>query len=214
MRFFEARKNIMTTPGPKPKPRAMRVFENNPGNDPINEYEPKPPLCEDVIPPEWLSSECTYLSATEFNPSAVAKMIWDRTADALAKIGVLTSIDKEKLTRYCYLFALWLKCKAWIDKYGTEHPVYSEYWGQEKDKKTGTYKTVWKRALKKMQEYPAVSRMMSLSTELSRYEAEFGIGAASRTRIQTIVKSALEGGETPAGGNFDYAAQDKLRIVK
>jgi P27 family predicted phage terminase small subunit len=203
----------MTTPGPKPKPRALRTFESNLGNAPINKYEPIPQACDDLIPPEWLSADCEYLTS-EFHPSTVARIIWDRMAEPLSRIGVLTNIDKEKLTRYCYLFALWLKCKAWIDKFGTEHPVYSEYWGQEKDKKTGQYKTVWKRMLKKMQEYPAVGRMMSLSTELGRYEQEFGIGAASRTRIQTIVKSALEGGDSPAGSDFNYAAQDKLRIVK
>lgn len=205
---------MTTKPGPKPKPKALRIFEGNPGHIPLNDREPEPEDCQDLVPPEWLSDDCPYMDpAKKFNANEVAKIIWDRVAPVLERLGVLKDIDKDKLARYCYLFAQWLKCKAFIDQHGTEYPIYSEFWAPKEDPETGKTKNVWTKALKKLQPYPHISRLVSLSAELGRYEGEFGIGAASRTRIQTIIKDVLEGNESGVDKDFDYATRE-LRAVK
>jgi hypothetical protein len=57
-----------------------------------------------------------------------------------------------------------------------------------------------------------VTIYLKLTEALRKYEEEFGIGAASRTRIQTIVKL----GNIPDDDHdFDYAKKDRhLSAVK
>jgi phage terminase small subunit len=60
--------------------------------------EPQPGICDDLKPPEWIKGE--------------ALKVWYDLAPKLAKIGVLTEIDKRLLARYCSYWVLWLKALA------------------------------------------------------------------------------------------------------
>lgn len=78
----------MAKTGPKPKPTAVRLFEGNPGNKPIDPNEPKPAVPDHVpVAPDWLPD--------------VGRAKWHEVATHLWQIGCLTSIDTDALALYC-----------------------------------------------------------------------------------------------------------------
>lgn len=198
----------MSKPGPKPKPTAIRVFEGNPGNLPLPENEPKPKRSEDLECSDWMEPDCPYMTGEgKFPLHEISKKIWDEMALQLDMLGVLTAVDLDKFSRYCETFARWLKMKAFIDKNGETYPVYGTAYVTQQD---GT--TTMDKVLKHIKMFPQVTLYVKLAGELRKYEEEFGIGAASRTRIQTIVKL----GNVPDDEHdFDYAKKDRhLSAVK
>ena len=72
--------------GRKPKPTAIKKLEGNPGKRKLNTKEPIPakgmPNC-----PEWLMPE--------------AKKEWERLADLMNQLGVLTEVDMAAFAAYC-----------------------------------------------------------------------------------------------------------------
>ena len=214
----------MTKPGPKPKPTKIRIFEGNPGNIPLNPYEPEPIKLETLTPPKWMSKSCKYMVADDFPLEKVSKAIWDDLMPELKRLGVLTEIDRNKFARYCELFARWLKMKAFIDKHGEAYPIYSGHYeplkdpvtGQELKREDGSVRHVFRKSLKSMNKFPQADLYRALSAELNRYEGEFGIGAASRTRITAVAESQLNGSDAPKEDDeFNYAARKQpLRAVK
>lgn len=71
--------------GRRPKPTRMKVFTGNPENRPMNRYEPKP---EPIVP------DCP----AELGP--VARQQWDRLANELGKLKILTVLDRAALAAY------------------------------------------------------------------------------------------------------------------
>ena len=210
----------MAKPGPKPKPTAIKIFEGNPGKRPLNEYEPTPNISETLEYPEWMQDDCEYMQLDRFPLKVVARMIFDRLSPELVRLGVLTDIDKEMFGRYCDTFARWLKAKAFIDKNGEAYPQYT--WSldpvlDEKGEQVMEYakgpKKKWTKNLKGMKTFPQTTLYRALAEQLRKYEEEFGIGAASRTRIQTIVEDTLKGKKEEVD-EFDYAARHGLRAIK
>ena len=199
----------MSKPGPKPKPTAIRVFEGNAGNLPLPENEPKPKRAEELQCSEWMEADCPYMSGDgKFPLHQISKKIWDEMAPELDLLGVLKGIDFGKFTRYCETFARWLKMKAFIDKNGETYPVYGTVYVTNPE----TNITKMEKTLKQLKMFPQVAIYLKLGDALRKYEEEFGIGAASRTRIQTIVKF----GDVPDDEHdFDYAKKDRhLSAVK
>lgn len=212
----------MTTPGPKPKPTAIRVFEGNAGNVPLNEHEPKPEKCESNQVPSWLDVNCDYMLAEKFSIPDVAKMIWSELFPQLDRLGVITAVDTGKFGRYCEIFARWLKCKAFIDKHGETYPVYGGQYEPVYDKESGTQvigadgkpKHEFKKHLKQMRQFPQVGTYLKLGEALGRYEGEFGIGAASRTRIQAVVETPFGPGVQDDDHDFNYhRKRSKLKVA-
>jgi P27 family predicted phage terminase small subunit len=76
--------------GRRPKPTHLKLLEGNPGGRPINKNEPEP---TPGIPkmPKWLA---------EF-PAAVKE--WEREAEILDGMGVLTVAEAGVLAQRCYL---------------------------------------------------------------------------------------------------------------
>lgn len=214
----------MSKPGPKPKPTAIRIFEGNPGNLPLNEHEPEPEEIANIETyVDWMDSDCVYMQLEKFPLHEVAKLVWDKVAPELTRLGVLTEVDRYKFARYCETFARWLKMKAFIDRNGEAFPVYGGQFepmydsdGQPILKADGSVQHQFKKYLKKMSTFPQVALYLKCADQLRKYEEEFGIGAASRTRIQAVVKSALQEGGEKAIDEFNYAAQGRrgLRIAK
>lgn len=106
-------------PGPKPKPTALRLFEGNPGNLPINGQEPAPPAVLDLSPPQWLDD--------------TAQGVWNALAPVLDRIGVLTEIDAGALGRYCDAWSKWFQAKEVIDREGLTFET-EDKWGEVKIK--------------------------------------------------------------------------------
>jgi len=96
----------------------MKVLTGNPGKRPMNKHEPKP---EPIVP------DCP----TELGP--VARREWDRLASELAKLKILTALDRAALAAYCGAYALWAEATEVIQKYGTMvkspsgYPIQSPY---------------------------------------------------------------------------------------
>lgn len=101
--------------GRKPKPRAIKVLEGNPGKRQLNFSEPKPvkkaPRC-----PNWLEDE--------------AKKEWKRMAKQLEHLGILTEIDMAAFAGYCQAYARWKEAEEFITKHGTIVKTPSGYWQQ------------------------------------------------------------------------------------
>lgn len=90
--------------GRKPKPTAIKKLEGNPGKRKLNTKEPIPakgmPNC-----PEWLLPE--------------AKKEWERLADLMNQIGVLTEVDMAAFAAYCQSYARWKEAQEHIDSEGS-----------------------------------------------------------------------------------------------
>jgi P27 family predicted phage terminase small subunit len=214
----------MTKPGPKPKPTKIRVFEGNPGNIPLNPNEPDPMVLENTDPPKWIGMDCAYMNVkdAEFPLEEVTNKIWEELMPELKRLGVLTEIDRNKFARYCEIFARWLKMKAFIDKHGEVYPVYIRQYeaqvdpetGEELKREDGSVIHKMRKHLKSMNVYPQVAIYQKLASDLHKYESEYGIGAASRTRISAIAEFGLKNKQPPANDDFNYAAKIPLRAVK
>ena len=89
--------------GRKPKPTAVKKLEGNPGKRKLNTKEPVPakgmPDC-----PEWLLPE--------------AKKEWERLADLMNQMGVLTEVDMAAFAAYCQSYARWKEAQEHIDSEG------------------------------------------------------------------------------------------------
>jgi P27 family predicted phage terminase small subunit len=79
------------------------VITGNPGKHPLNEDEPRP---EPAVP------DCS----PELN--AAAQREWARLVSELAKLRVLTNLDRAALATYCGAYALWAEATEAIGKYG------------------------------------------------------------------------------------------------
>ena len=90
--------------GRKPKPTAVKKLEGNPGKRKLNTKEPAPakgmPDC-----PEWLLPE--------------AKKEWERLADLMSQMGVLTEVDMAAFAAYCQSYARWKEAQEHIDSGGS-----------------------------------------------------------------------------------------------
>lgn len=80
----------MATPGPPPKPTALKLIAGNPGKKklPPNEVKPKVELPR---MPRHLSTE--------------ARAEWERLAPVLMRLGLLTRLDRAGFAAYCQAWA-------------------------------------------------------------------------------------------------------------
>ena len=85
--------------GRKPKPTAVKKLEGNPGKRKLNTKEPIPakgmPDC-----PDWLMPE--------------AKKEWERLAELMNQMGVLTEVDMAAFAAYCQSYARWKEAQEHI----------------------------------------------------------------------------------------------------
>lgn len=90
--------------GRKTKPTAVKKLEGNPGKRKLNSKEPVPakgmPAC-----PDWLMSE--------------AKKEWERLAELMNQMGVLTEVDMAAFAAYCQSYARWKEAQEHITSGGS-----------------------------------------------------------------------------------------------
>ena len=90
--------------GRKPKPTAIKKLEGNPGKRKLNTKEPIPakgmPEC-----PQWLLAE--------------AKKEWERLADLMNQMGVLTEVDMAAFAAYFQSYARWKEAQEHITSEGS-----------------------------------------------------------------------------------------------
>ena len=133
--------------GRKPTPSRLKVVTGNPGKHPINRNEPIP---ESVAP------ECP----PELGPLARAE--WDRLVGELARLRILTRLDRAALGAYCGAYALWAEATQAIQTYGS--------------------------MVKSPSGFPLQSPYISIANRqaeiMMRIASEFGFTPASRGRIR------------------------------
>lgn len=134
--------------GRKPKPTHIKAITGNPGKRPLNVTEPQPEITVPECPPEL---------------NDAAKREWNRLVNELAKLRLLTNLDRAALASYCAAYALWAEAVEAIQKYGA--------------------------MVKSPNGYPVQSPYVSIAnrqTEIMlRIASEFGFTPASRGRIAT-----------------------------
>ena len=138
--------------GPPPKPTHLKLIAGNPGKKPLNTREPKPPTGVPRCPP-WISPE--------------GRQAWNRVADRLKKMRLLTLADGEPLITYAATYARWRECEEFIEKHGLTYPTRD---GKGK--------------ITSFQQFPQVAISRNCLLILTRLQQEFGLTPASRSRIQ------------------------------
>ncbi|MFO1109279.1 MAG: phage terminase small subunit P27 family [Bradyrhizobium sp.] len=142
----------------------------NPGKRPLNPHEPRP---EPALP------ECPSV----LNP--LARLEWERLSTELAKLNLITHLDRGALATYCGAYALWAEAMEQIQKYGT--------------------------IVKSPTGYPIQSPYLAIANRqaeiMIRVAAEFGFTPASRSRISTpemdrlpLLELPINCGDVPEGG--------------
>ncbi len=131
--------------GRKPKPTALEILAGNPGKRRLNLREPKP---ESSIPncPEHLSRE--------------AQIEWERIAPELARLAILTALDRAALAAYCSCWGRWVEAERHVREHGM---------------------TV--RAPRGIKINPSVRIANNALQFLLKFAAEFGLTPSSRSRI-------------------------------
>lgn len=148
------------TRGRKPKPTAIRRREGNRGKRAWNHDEPVPP---DLIPdcPEHLSD--------------IAAAEWDRVAESLHAMGVLSAIDRAALAAYCQAWGRWVEAEARM----AETPLL----------------------IRTPSGYPQQSPWLSIANKqlevMARFMAELGMTPASRSRVNLGADPRMVVGEEP-----------------
>lgn len=134
--------------GRKPKPTHIKAITGNPGKRPLNVDEPRPEIAVPDCPAEL---------------SDPAKREWDRMVGELAKLRLLTHLDRAALAAYCSAYALWAEAIEAIQKYGA--------------------------MVKSPNGYPIQSPYVAIANRqaeiMLRISSEFGFTPASRGRIAT-----------------------------
>ena len=139
--------------GPKPKPTALRRLDGNPGKRGYNRHEP---LVPDGRP------ECPS------HLGMAARAEWDRLAEVLFDMGVVTLVDRAVLAAYCQCYGRWVEAEEKL----IASPLL----------------------LKTPSGYVQQSPWLSVSNKqlelMGRYMVELGLTPASRSRIVTASGSA------------------------
>lgn len=135
--------------GRKPKPTAVKKLEGNPGKRKLNKNEPVPakgmPEC-----PEWLLPE--------------AKKEWERLADLMNQMGVLTEVDMAVFAAYCQSQARWKEAQEHITSEGSTFETDKGY----------------------QQQTPWVGIANTNQKLMLQAASEFGLTPSSRSRIVAV----------------------------
>ncbi|MGM0583285.1 MAG: phage terminase small subunit P27 family [Pseudomonadota bacterium] len=180
------------TRGRKPKPTALKKAAGNPGKRALNHAEPQPPEGLPSCPPHL---------------SDVAKEEWERVAQALHDMGVLSVVDRAGLAAYCQAYGRWVEAE---EKLREGPPLIRTPSGH-------------------VQQSPWMGIANKQLELMGRYMAEFGMTPASRSRVAAndprmdvqgpieivLVSADGDGGPTPnerAGGKRIAGDRHERRV--
>jgi P27 family predicted phage terminase small subunit len=133
--------------GPIPKSDEQEILEGNPSKRPLRGKSPKPESGA-LTCPSWLPPE--------------AKREWRRIAPELARLGLLTKVDRELFAGYCSACAWWRKVQEVITTQGS----------------------VYVTARGKIEPRPEVAIAQVAAEQMRSLAAEFGLTPVSRARLR------------------------------
>ncbi len=131
--------------GPTPKPASLKLLQGNPGKRPLKKA--LAPAHGKVTCPEWLS--------------AGARAEWRRIAPELARLGVLTPLDRAAFAAYCENYAKWVECTRFVQEHG-EHYLA---------------------ARGRLAEWPQVEMAKQAAQMMRAFAGELGLSPSSRLRL-------------------------------
>jgi len=147
--------------GNRPVPTKLKLLTGNPGKRPINTLEPEPERGIPVMP-GWLE---------EF-PTAVEE--WDREAEILDGMGILTMAEGGVLAMRCYLASEIQEMAVEIKKEGRVAYVQKmDYLGNE---------------IMEAKTNPKAIQIKNLITEYRQIGSLLGLDPSSRTRLSVTEK--------------------------
>ena len=127
--------------GRKPKPTAVKKLEGNPGKRKLNTKEPVP--------------------AKGMPDCPEAKKEWERLADLMNQMGILTEVDMAAFAAYCQSYARWKEAQEHIDSEGSTFETDKGY----------------------QQQTPWVGIANTNQKLMLQAASEFGLTPSSRSRI-------------------------------
>ena len=137
------------TRGRKPLPTALKRAAGNPGKRRLNPAEPAPPEGLPTAPPH-------------LSPAAVAE--WERVAETLHDMGVLSVVDRAGLAAYCQAYGRWVEAE---EKLKDGPPLVKTASGY-------------------VQQSPWLTVANKQLELMGRFMAEFGMTPASRSRVAAM----------------------------
>jgi P27 family predicted phage terminase small subunit len=140
--------------GPKPKPTALRRLQGNPGKRAWNHDEPQPP--------EGMPDCPDHLNGP-------ARVEWDRLAEVLHTMGVVTLVDRAALAAYCQCYGRWV----------------------EAEEKLQSTPMLLKTATGYVQQSPWLSIANKQLELMGRYMTELGLTPAARSRVAAFAEAAV-----------------------
>lgn len=162
----------MRTPvrGPKPLPTALRLIEGRrPGRLEAG-AEPIPPAADKPDAPAWMN--------------AYAAGEWNRLADDLYGMGVLTSIDQTMLAAYCMAYARWRQAEEDLQVMAdADHVTHAALMTTKEGNAI---------------QNPLVGVANAARRDMARLAAEFGLTPSSRTQIN----AGKRGEDSPLGRRY------------
>jgi P27 family predicted phage terminase small subunit len=141
--------------GRPPKPAALRILEGNRGHRPI---------------PETVKVESDLLPTPPEFLHAYALEEWNRLANQLYLIGVLTEIDEKTFAAYCQAFARWRVCEERLKLDAAADPAYG---GIMLKTKSGNYI-----------QNPMLSAANAAYRDMCKLAALFGLTPSARSQIK------------------------------
>ena len=136
-----------------PKPRLIHIRNGNPGRRPKN--------VDLSREPKFSKLERTPKPPIEFAKFKYAKREWQRIAKELYKQGLLTVVDTEALSQYCWAYENYVQCTKQVKRYG--------FWKKDKNGN--------------ITENPAAKASINYSKVMKSFLTEFGMTPSSRTRL-------------------------------
>ena len=139
--------------GRKPKPTQIHVLNGNPSKLDLVKRKASEPKPEIGMPscPSWLDG--------------IGRSEWNRVCPELAKMGLMTKVDRTALAGYCASYSRWVRAeKAILSKEAENNGL--------------TYKSRSKRVA-----LPEVKIAQDALTQVKMFCVEFGLTPSSRARM-------------------------------
>jgi P27 family predicted phage terminase small subunit len=143
--------------GRRPIPTHLKILRGNPGKRALPENEPEPtPLLEAPAPPPFLQG--------------YAREEWNRIAEELVRLNLLTVVDVNPLGAYCIAYSRWRTAEETLVEMARRDPVLS-----------GLMLRVGKHG--SPIQNPLVGTASAAAAAMVKYAGEFGLTPSARARI-------------------------------
>lgn len=165
--------------GPKPTPATLHVLRGNPGKKPLAS------LLDDVVRPD------VAIPDAPDTLNADAREEWDRITPHLAKLGLISEIDRAALTAYCM---------AWADLQWATRRIAAH----DAEDPNGERGRIWDTPSGYKQISVAMQIRNRAMEQCKSFLAEFGMSPASRSRV---TQSDARQGSLPLGDDHEKPAE-------